>query len=481
MSEPLATERQRVLYEAREIWRAGFVTFDTETTGLESWDEIIQWAICDQEGQVLGQGYIKPTIEISMDAQEIHGISQEQVADAPTFEQVWLQIRALLEGKHIVIYNADFDIRLLWQSGEPYKIDMREQLLKTTTSHCAMELFSRLYGEYSEWHGSYRWQRLTTAIDYLGIEVPGQAHDASYDAAATAMVIKRLAELADQELPAGWHPPVPVKCAGGCFGSKECAEPDDIWYCVSCGVKAGIYHRCPGCTLFLDRPAIGILCDDLCEFCMEKLEREKMLLLGKWHYCPGKYCSLPNIVQSPDLDEQCEHCQRQEQWKREAEGRDRERNERMARQRKEARKASQARYRERRKERDAENKRRAEQGLPPLEKPQRSEPEQEFTDNGHHFTRGKDAQGLPIVTCSLCLQTWRRPPVAHCLKLPTFAGWECKPKNWHTRTQLGKMKMQADWSKPAGYVVTMKDTYPIYNQATCTPVEKAHKKQTSSI
>src|SRR6266566_3131919 len=46
MSKILATMRQRVLYEAREIWCNGFVTFDTETTGLEWEDQIIQWAVC---------------------------------------------------------------------------------------------------------------------------------------------------------------------------------------------------------------------------------------------------------------------------------------------------------------------------------------------------------------------------------------------------------------------------------------------------
>ena len=172
------------------------------------------------------------------------------------------------------------------------------------------------------------------------------------------------------------------------------------------------------------------------------------------------------------MEEMCEHCQRQAKWKREAEERERERQARIERERKEARQAAQARYRERKKERDAENRRRAEQGLPPLEPPKRPEPALHFTDNGHHFTRSKDEHGRPLVTCSLCLQVWRRPPVTHCLKLPTFAGWEAKPADWHTRTQLGRLKMQAiDWSRPSGYVITMKDTYKVYDIANCKPVE----------
>lgn len=472
MSEPLATERQRVLFESREIWRQGFVTFDTETTGLAEWDEIVQWAVCSQDGQVLGQGYIKPTVEISPGAQDVHGINIEQLADAPTFDQAWTAIRNLLSGKTVVIYNSSYDIRLLWQSAEPYKIDLHEPLISTIKTHCAMELFARFYGEVHEYYGTYVWQKLDlVAIPHLQIEVPGQPHHADYDAAATAMVIKRLAEMADEELPQGWHLPVWVKCAGGCGAVKECAEESDIWYCQQCGVQTGVFHKCPGCRNIIET-ADPL---ELCEYCDSALEQEKMLLTGLWHFCPNSKQQNNHLVKTPDVEELCEGCQRQARWKREAEERERERQARIERERKEAKKASQARYRQKKREEKAENERRAAQGLPPLEPPKRPEPEREFMDNGHHFTRGKDSQGLPIVTCSLCLQTWRRPPVAHCLKLPTFTSWESKPADWHTKTALGRLKMQAiDWRKPSGFVITMKATYPIYDQALCTPIEKKH-------
>jgi hypothetical protein len=59
--------------------------------------------------------------------------------------------------------------------------------------------------------------------------------------------------------------------------------------------------------------------------------------------------------------------------------------------------------------------------------------------------------------------------------LPTFQGWECKPADWHTKTQLARLKMQAiDWGKPDGFVVTMKDTYNVYDVSKCKPIEKSH-------
>jgi DNA polymerase III epsilon subunit-like protein len=465
-----------VLHQARELWRAGFVVLDCETTGLESWDEIIQWAITDQSGQPLGEGFIKPSpgIEIS------HG---EQLTAAPSFAATWPTIRDLLaDGKTIIAYNADFEKRMLWQSAEPHKIDIYEQILKETSWHCAMELYAQYYGDYNEHFGSYRWQKLETAIYNLKIEVPGQAHHAAHDAAATAGIIQKLAELAEKELPTGWHPPVSIKCAG-CDMHKY-FEYDEIpaeWYCSNCSLARGYYHYCPGCShanslVMLHNVVKTTDTHELCAYCNEKLEQEKMLLTGQWHRCDGQYCTW-GIVKTSDLAEWCDHCKRQAEWKRQAEESERRRQERIAAERKAMKHAAQTRYREKKKAEKEENARRAAEGLPPLEKAKPPEPEREFNHNGHHLTRGKDQYERPTVTCNRCGQLWRRPPTASCLGKPTFAGWETKPENWHTMTQLRAMKMQAkEWNHPDGYVVTMKGIYNIYAISKCVPLEKKPRK-----
>lgn len=139
MSTPLATARQRVLYEARELWRRGFVTFDTETTGLESEDQIIQWAVCLQEGEIVGSGFIKPTVPISDGAFKKHGIREEDLVAAPPFAQVWPTMRELLIGKTVVMYNDAFDLGMLWSSARAYQIDIPYDAI---TSVCAMQLFA---------------------------------------------------------------------------------------------------------------------------------------------------------------------------------------------------------------------------------------------------------------------------------------------------------------------------------------------------
>ncbi len=478
MREVLATPRQRVLYEAREIWHSGFVTFDSETTGLEWEDQVIQWAVCDQEGNVLGSGDIKPTVLISEGAYTIHGITEEQLAGAPSFAQVWPVISNLLADQTVVIYNSNFDIGKIISSAQAHGIKVAYDFVKAV---CAMELFAEFYGEIHDYYGTYTWQKLTTAIDSLNIDVLGQVHSAAHDAAATALIIKKLAELAEKELPQGWHPPVWVKCAGGCGGSQECAEEGDIWYCAPCGVKANLYHSCPGCARHLTRPATGIACEDLCEFCLERLEQEKMLLTGKWHRCSGGYCSFSsNIVKSPHLDEHCEHCQRQREWKRRAEEIERARQEKIERERKEHRCAYAKEYRQRRKEREAENSRRAELGLPPLEV-QRAQPVEEiFTYQGHQFQRRKDQYGRPEVYCLRCEAAWSRPPRGYCATIKTYRSWQAIPPHLKTQTQLLKLKLQpAKGQKATAVIDGAFDRYSLYDKNACVPMEHKARKKTA--
>src|SRR5262249_32487591 len=112
-------ERYDTLYAVRDLVQQGnWVTFDSETTSLEG--EIISWAVAAPDGTILGQGFIQPTRPITEGARAIHGIADEQVADAPTFAEVWPAIWELLAGKTIVAYNASFDEARIYTSAHPY-------------------------------------------------------------------------------------------------------------------------------------------------------------------------------------------------------------------------------------------------------------------------------------------------------------------------------------------------------------------------
>jgi DNA polymerase-3 subunit epsilon len=486
----LATTRQRVLYEAREIWRNGFHSFDTETTGLNDEDEVIQWAVCDQEGGVLGSGYIKPTVAISEDAFKKHGISEGQLVDAPSFAEVWPTIRNLLIEKTVVIYNANFDIGRLYASARASQVDIPYGLIKMV---CAMHLFAEFYGELHEYYGTYTWQSLNeVAIPCLHIEVAGSAHDASHDAAATALIIKKLAELADRELPVGWHPPVKVSCAGCGRYVQECAEPDEIWHCQECSLRLGLFHRCPGCTYHIvESPATGTLCLDICEYCHRALHREKMLLIGAWHYCPApiRSANYPrHIVETPDLEELCRDCKQEIERNLRWEEAERERKlkweeaERVReQQRKEARRVYAREYRQRRKERERENAERLAQGLPPLEVETKPEPVDAIINHhGHQFLRRTDEQGRPEVFCLRCEAIWSRPPQVYCAGIKTYRAWVFIPDHLMTRAQLRRVGLKpVKEQKPEAVIVGSFDSYSLYNKEKCVPIKQKKKVRTS--
>jgi DNA polymerase-3 subunit epsilon len=92
--------------------------FDLETTGLNiATDRIIEISIV----KVLPNGdkdiktkLINPTIPISKEASEIHGISDEDVKDKATFKEVANELHQFIEACDLAGYNSNrFDIPLL--------------------------------------------------------------------------------------------------------------------------------------------------------------------------------------------------------------------------------------------------------------------------------------------------------------------------------------------------------------------------------
>lgn len=159
--------------------RSDWVILDTETTGLGPRDEIIQIAIMTPDGRALLDTLIRPSQPISPAATAIHGISDSDVLSAPTYKEIYSQIEKCLEGKTVVIYNADYDVRLLMQTHSRY--NLRPILLNRQQIQCAMLKYAAWRGEL--WtDGSYKWQKL-----------PGGDHTALGDCRATLQVIKMMA------------------------------------------------------------------------------------------------------------------------------------------------------------------------------------------------------------------------------------------------------------------------------------------------
>ncbi|MCZ6828100.1 MAG: DNA polymerase III subunit epsilon [Gammaproteobacteria bacterium] len=118
------------------------IVLDTETTGLETSQghRIIEIGCVELVNRRLtGQHYhqyINPRREIDQGAIEVHGITNEFLADKPEFEQVASEFLEFVDGAELVIHNAPFDIGFLnyelSQLGEQFgKIESRCAVVDT--------------------------------------------------------------------------------------------------------------------------------------------------------------------------------------------------------------------------------------------------------------------------------------------------------------------------------------------------------------
>ncbi|MCA0453393.1 MAG: 3'-5' exonuclease [Chloroflexi bacterium] len=176
-----------------QVIRSGnFVVLDTETTGLNRWDEICQIAVVNSHGHVLMDTYVKPAKPIPADATRIHGITNDMVMSAPNFAGVVTNLVGLLSGMNVIVYNALYDRKMLHQSADA--IGLAKTDWRTLSRWwCAMETFAEIYGEWNSYHQSYKWQTLSTASRYYNPPVI-DAHSALGDCQMTLAVCRAMAE-----------------------------------------------------------------------------------------------------------------------------------------------------------------------------------------------------------------------------------------------------------------------------------------------
>lgn len=155
---------------------------DTETTGLYD-AEICQLAVVRNDGQIEWNTLIKTIQPIPPDATNIHGITDAMVSDAPTYAQISEDLQNLLKGQTVVIYNAVYDRKMLHRSAERNGLE-HYAWKENTTFLCAMEAFAEFYGEWNDYHQSYRWQTLKRAALHCHVNADN-AHDAAGDCLMT--------------------------------------------------------------------------------------------------------------------------------------------------------------------------------------------------------------------------------------------------------------------------------------------------------
>lgn len=192
LQRPSADETRRMRRQAI-AWAVATATnrqtiyLDTETTGLDGSAEIVEVAAVDYQGRTLLDTLVQPQGAIPRDAEAIHGISNAMVARAPCWPQVYAELSLMLLSGAVVVYNADFDFRMVNQMnhrhGIPACLDGWQ---------CAMNRYSGFAGAWHERYGNYRWHKLDQAVAAFG-HPPGR-HRALSDATACRLVVLGIAE-----------------------------------------------------------------------------------------------------------------------------------------------------------------------------------------------------------------------------------------------------------------------------------------------
>lgn len=191
------TDRDHAILWARQITKEDqFCILDTETTGLDDEAECCSIGIVDNNGEVLYQSLVKPTKPIPTQASQIHGISDDTVINSPNFMEILPALHWFLKNRLVLIYNRDYDQRIIQQSARAVGATRFEPWWLAPTNdkqwHCVMEQFAQFYGDWDEYRGSFRWKKLTIAASYFDLDTQG-AHGAVVDCLMTLGVVKGMA------------------------------------------------------------------------------------------------------------------------------------------------------------------------------------------------------------------------------------------------------------------------------------------------
>ena len=187
---PPTKEEQLKKKEEVELWAKerladpNTLIVDVETTGLPARDpktEVVSIAMINNEGQVALAALVNPSRPIPLESQKIHGITDRMVKDSPPFKVLGNVIAGLMEGKHIVCFNAGFDVHLLVTLFQRYDIEIPEFEVS-----CAMEMYAAYVGDWSKAKDDYKWQKLPKLAF-------GKAHDALVDCDSTRLLLMKMA------------------------------------------------------------------------------------------------------------------------------------------------------------------------------------------------------------------------------------------------------------------------------------------------
>ena len=163
------------------------IYLDTETSDLpikDNYDpvEVIQLGIIDNYENVLLDVLTRPTRPLSLEASRINKLNWNHVRNSPLyFKDILPIVYKLLDNKHIMAYNVEFDIGSI--KHEFYRGGYR---VPNFSYECAMLKYAKFNGIWDSRRDDWKWQKMP---NLLGLD----AHTAINDARLVKALIEFMA------------------------------------------------------------------------------------------------------------------------------------------------------------------------------------------------------------------------------------------------------------------------------------------------
>jgi len=183
--------RANAVFDSPKLSDCVFAVVDVETTGLSagSGDRIVEIAVVAATRTTLDlvfDSLVNPERPVGEFTSSITQITDDMVREEPTFGEIADDVMAVLAGRVFVAHNVSFDWGFVSR-----EIRLARQLALEGPKLCTVDLTRRFV------RGLKR-RNLDSVANYFGIEID-ERHRAAGDAVATARVLQRLLDLAEDK------------------------------------------------------------------------------------------------------------------------------------------------------------------------------------------------------------------------------------------------------------------------------------------
>ncbi|WP_232797960.1 3'-5' exonuclease [Salinibacter altiplanensis] len=154
------------------------VFLDTETTGSGPQDAVIEVGVVAAQGEVLIHTLVAPLAPVTRGARRVHGITDEELADAPPFATVADRLDAVFgDADRVWTFGPTYDRRMLLQTATLADRPATRRRIQEDTWKDVQPRATHVLGDTER-------VALTDAARRLGVAIPteGDHHRALYDA-----------------------------------------------------------------------------------------------------------------------------------------------------------------------------------------------------------------------------------------------------------------------------------------------------------